>query len=208
MMLPAMAQKIDKTTVKRFSLGADFFTDILMDKPDDIKIRAINQGGGIFGMYNFPIAESNFSFAIGAGFSVHNVYSDSRIADFRADTIRFIKINDTIDYRRSKLGITYLDIPMEFRLKTDKKFRLAIGFKAGLLVDAKTKYKGVDENDEKFILKEKQVAQLEKWRFGPTIRVGYDWINIMGFFSLSQYFQKDRGPEFYPVSIGITLLPF
>ena len=206
--LPAMSQKIDRSTVRRFSLGTDLFTDILMNKPEGMDIRTINQGAGIFGMYNFPIGESDFSFAIGAGITCHNIYSDSRIEDFRADTIVFVRIPDSIDYSRSKLGLTYLDFPMEFRLKTEQKFRMSVGFKVGVLIDAKTKFKGENEAGDKYIIKEKQVAQLEKWRYGPTIRIGYDWINVVGFFSLSQFFQENLGPEYYPVSVGITLMPF
>jgi hypothetical protein len=205
---PAAAQKIDESTIKRFSIGADFFTDIWLDKPDSMDIRAINQGVNVFGMYNFPFGESNVSFAIGLGLGFHNLYSDTRIENFRADTILFVPINDTIDYRKSKLGLSFFDIPLEIRLKTEKKFRFAVGFKIGYLMDGKTKYKAEGEDGKPYIIKEKQVAQLEKWRFGPTIRIGYDWINVMGYFNVTQIFKRDRGPDLYPISVGITLLPF
>jgi hypothetical protein len=97
---------------------------------------------------------------------------------------------------------------LEIRLKTEKKFRFAVGFKIGYLMDGKTKYKAEGEDGKPYIIKEKQVAQLEKWRFGPTIRIGYDWINVMGYFNVTQIFKRDRGPDLYPISVGITLLPF
>ena len=199
-----------QTLIKRFSFGADIFTDIWMNQPEGVKVRTINQGANVFGMYNFPIGESNFSFAIGLGMGFHNMYSNSRIEDIRADSINFIPIPDSINYRKSKLGLSYVDLPFEFRLKTKDKVRFGIGFKLGYMIDAKTKYKGDRYYDRAFlIVKQKQVKNVEKWRFGPTIRFGYHWFNLYAYYSLSHIFITGRGPyNLYPISVGITLLPF
>lgn len=208
LLAPATAQKIVETTVKRFSVGTDIFTDIWMNKPEGVKVRTINQGANVFGMYNFPFGESKVSFALGIGMGFNNLYTDSRINDIKADTIVFTPIPDSLDYKKSKLGLSYIDIPFELRIKTDKKFRASVGFKVGYLVDAKTKYKGERPEGGNVIEKEKQVNQLEKWRYGPIIRVGYSWIHVMAYYSLSEIFQGGRGPELYPISVGITLMPF
>jgi len=201
--------KITETTIKRFSFGTDIYTDIWMNTPDNMKARTINQGIFVFGMYNYPFNESNFSFAFGFGVGVHNLYSNTTIEDIRSDSINFIPIPDSINYKKSKLGLTYIDLPLEFRLKTKDKFRAALGFKIGYLVDAKTKYKG-DRPDGKFWTeKQKQVNHVEKWRFGPTIRIGYDWFNLYAYYSVTNLFIVGRGPaNLYPISVGITLLPF
>ena len=52
------------------------------------------------------------------------------------------------------------------------------------------------------------VRNLESIRFGPTLRIGYDWFNISAYYSLSKFFVKDKGPEMYPISVGITFTPF
>jgi hypothetical protein len=208
MFLSGFSQIVSETTVKRFSVGADLFTDIWVNVPENMKVRTIQQGFDVFGMYNFPFGTSNFSFAIGLGFGFHDLYSNNIIQDIRADSIQFIKISDTLSYKKSKLGMTYVDMPLEFRLKTKSKFRAAVGFKVGFLVDAKTKYKG-DRPEGGFIIdKQKQVKGLEKWRFGPTVRVGWDWISVYAYFSVTKLFQGGRGPELYPISVGITFLPF
>jgi hypothetical protein len=201
--------KVAETTIKRFSFGADIFTDIWMNQPEGVKVRTINQGVNVFGMYNYPIGESNFSFAFGFGFGFHNMYSNSRIKDIKADSIEFVKIPDSISYKKSKLGLSYFDVPIEFRLKTKDKVRFAIGFKVGYLIDAKTKYKGNRIDGKQWIEKHKQVDHVEKWRFGPTIRVGFHWFNIFAFYSVTHIFKPGRGPDkLYPISVGITLLPF
>jgi hypothetical protein len=41
-----------------------------------------------------------------------------------------------------------------------------------------------------------------------TARVGYGWLNFFATYSLTPLFESGRGPELYPVSIGMTLLGF
>jgi hypothetical protein len=204
----SQGQKIGQSTIKRFSFGLDYYTDIWLKKPPDISTRAINQGVSVFGMYNYPFGESNVSIAIGLGTGFHNLYTKGQIEDIKADTINFIKIPDSIDYKRYKLGLSYLDIPLEFRLKTSKKFRFAVGVKFGFLLDGKTKYKGNREDGQLVTIKEKQVDNLQRFRFGPTLRVGYDWFNIYAYYQVTKVFEPGRGPDVYPLSVGITLLPF
>ena len=205
----ARSQVVGETTIKRFSVGTDIFSDIWMNQPAGTKARFMQQGASIFGMYNYQFGKSNFSFAFGFGGTFHNFYSNATIPDIKADTISFVAIPDSVNYRKSKLGLTYLDIPFEFRLKTVKKFRVSLGFKVGILIDGKTKYKGDRPSDHvAVIIKQKPVEQLEKWRYGPTIRIGYDWFNLYAYYSLSKVFQKYQGPDMYPISVGITFLPF
>ena len=81
-----MAQSIRETAIKRFSVGADIFTDIWMNHPPgDVGVRTINQGANVFGMYNYPLGESNFHFAFGIGMGFHNFYTKGPIEDIRAD---------------------------------------------------------------------------------------------------------------------------
>ncbi|HOX76938.1 MAG TPA: porin family protein [Bacteroidales bacterium] len=199
---------VGETTIRRVSVGVELFQDFWMNKPEGIDVRAINQGGGAFVMYNAPLGKSPLTFSIGAGLGFHNLYSNSLIDDIKADTITFSPINDTIDYKRSKLGLTYLDFPIELRLVTKDKFRVAVGVKLGYLLDAKTKYKGENAAGDLVTIKTRKVDQIDKFRFGPTLRIGYDWFQVMGYFSVTQIFEKGLGPEVYPISVGITLMPF
>lgn len=208
MISTSYGQKIGQSTIKRFSFGLDFYTDIWLKKPPGIKTRAINQGISVFGMYNYMFGESNFSIAIGVGTGFHNMYTKGKIEDIKADTILFVPIPDSIDYKRYKLGLSYFDIPLEFRFKTDKKFRLAIGAKFGFLLDGKTKYRGNREDGHLVTQKEKAVDNLQRFRFGPTFRIGYDWFNLYAYYQITKVFEPGRGPDIYPLSIGITLLPF
>ena len=204
------AQKVIETTYKKFDLGLGFFTDIWQDLPEGTDARTINQGFLLNLMYNHRFGESGVSLAIGIGTSFHNLYSNTFIPDIKADSIVFETIGDSIDYKKSKIQASYFDIPFEFRYRSKKGFRMAIGFKAGFLYDSKIKYKGerLSNDGIQVKYKEKKVEQLETIQYGPTFRIGYKWINVFGYFALSKFFQEDKGPQVYPISVGIALIPY
>ena len=194
---------------KNFGVKIDVFSDIWMETPTNINLKSINRGCDIYGMYDFPIKKSNFSFAFGFGLGMHNMYSNA-IAGVYNDSTIFGIIPDSISYKKSKISVTYLDLPIEFRIKTNNKFTFSAGFKIGYLINKHSKYKGKDLSGSNFDVTQKttDVRNLESIRFGPTLRIGYDWFNISAYYSLSKFFVKDKGPEMYPISVGITFTPF
>ena len=199
---------ISQSTVKRVSVGADIFQDFWLNKPDNMDGRAINLGAGAYFTYSIPFGSSPVSFALGAGVSWHNLYSDTRILNIKADTIVFTPIADTIDYKKSKVGVTYLDFPIELRLKTKNNIRASIGIKLSYVIDAKTKYKGDKLTGYQVIQKEKQISNIDKFQFGPQVRIGYTWFHIVCYYSVTQLFEKGKGPDVSPISLGITFMPF
>ncbi len=202
-----LAQKPGGLFSDKFSSGIDVFNDFVMDAPDGVEFRVFNPGVNIYGIHTFPIRESNFAFTVGLGLGIHNLFSNSTLQDTSGVSF-FEPIPDDVDYNKSKLTLTYLDVPAELRFKTDGGFKVALGFKFGVLINAHTKYKGEDENGDKTKIKRSMLSGMETWRYGPTFRIGYKWANLTGFYSISKVFEKNNGPEIYPLSVGISLRPF
>jgi hypothetical protein len=207
-----------ESTIRKFNIGVGIHTDIWMDLPSGADTRTINQGAQVNGLYSYRINESSVYIAGGVGFGFHNLYSNSYIPDVKADSISMLQIPDNIAYKKSKIALGYFDIPLEFRIKTRKHFRVALGFKAGFLINAHTKYKG-----NRFVVgsnglattdgaevkeKEKDISQVETWRYGPTFRIGYKWFNVTVYYQLSKVFKVDKGPQVYPISVGIAVIPY
>ncbi len=193
---------------EKFTTGIDIFNDIVLDEPDGVEFRGFNPGVNIYGMYNYPIPNSRLSLAIGLGLGMHNLHSNAALMD-TSNVSFFTPYADGVDYKINKLQLTYVDIPAEFRFKSEKGFRFAIGVKAGFMLSAHTKYKGDNPAGGRDIkIKEGKLPNLENWRYGPTVQIGYKWINFMGFYSLSTIFDETAGPAIYPVSFGIALRPF
>jgi len=205
------AQVVNASAKKRISIGAGLFTDIWMNVPAGMKTRTINQGVNVYGTYNMPFGKSNFSFAIGLGISIHNLYWNYRYQGDSA-SFQFVKIEPTVAYKRSKVTLPYLEIPLEFRFKAKNKFAMGIGFKIGYMVYGQAKYVGDDylfktTNLLKYSVKD--IKNVENFAYGPTLRVGYKWFHLNAYYALAGIFQKGNGrPEMYPISVGFVLLPF
>lgn len=204
------AQVVNESTKKRISIGVGAFTDFWLNTPDGMKTRTINQGINVFGTYNLPLGKSNFSFAIGLSISIHNLYWNYR---FQADSLnfQFVKIEDDLGYNRSKLTLPYVEIPIEFRLKTKSKFSMGVGFKVGYMVYAHAKWVGDDylfNSNNTLKASFKDIKNLEKFAYGPTLRFGYRWFHVTGYYSLSSIFQKGTKVDMYPISVGFVLMPF
>lgn len=210
----AFAQPVAETTMKKISVGYDLYTSIWMDMPTGIKTRTINQGANVFVMYNHLMGNKGFSFAGGLGVSSENLYlKNAYVPNVKADVIEFTPVPSGVKLKRSKVNVTYIDIPVEMRFVTENKMRFTLGMKFGFLIDSKTKMKG-DAFDEDGTLgygtkeKHKDMSQLESTRFGVQARVGYKWVHLYGYYSLNKLFVANKGPETYPISIGITFMPF
>lgn len=208
------AQPVAESTMKKISVGYDVYTSIWMDMPTGIKTRTINQGANVFLMYNHIMGEKGFSFAGGVGISSENLYlKDAYVPNVKLDSISFEKLPNGVDLKRSKLNVTYVDIPIEIRYVTDNKMRFTLGMKFGFAIDSKTKIKG-DAFDSEGTLgwgtkeKHKDVNQLESTRFGVQARIGYKWVHFYGYYSLNKVFKADKGPQMYPISLGVTFMPF
>jgi hypothetical protein len=193
----------------------NLYTDIWQNVPDSIKNRTINQGMSVAGMYNIKMGKGNLSFAFGLGVSSHNFYSNGLLGlDTNLSCVLYpipSEVNGkAIHYQVNKLSVTYLQIPIEFRFKTASKFRFALGFNFGFRFDVHTKYRGDNYNnaDGGIFVKTKKIANLEKMNYTISARIGYKWAILNASYSLNSMFKKDTGPQLYPISIGLTAIPF
>ena len=74
----SFGQPVDVSTRKKVSAVFDLFNDFYVDVPDSIDNKFFNLGVNLDLLYDFQIAESNFSFAIGVGLGSHNFYKIGR----------------------------------------------------------------------------------------------------------------------------------
>jgi hypothetical protein len=146
--------------------------------------------------------------------------------EFTTKTV-FSKLPSTIGtteikVKNNKMTMVYVEVPLEFRFRTKNegwKFKFALGFKVGYLLSSHTKYNGNDINynyatqswdlhsDNTLKIKTYKVPNIETYRMGPTLRIGWGWVNISASYSLTKLFKKDKGQDMYPISVGLTITP-
>ncbi len=188
--------------------------------PENVKIGGIGRGFSAHISYDFPISNSNFSFAAGIGISTSNIYFKDQILvlNENIDSLRFMDVDTaTIGatgrkedfYKKSKFNYTYVDLPLEFRyyhnkVNRNKGFKMSVGMKIGLLVGAHTKVKHALAGP---VITEKVNTRryLQSWRFAPTARIGWGNFSVFAAYHISPLFNPGEGPEVFPYSIGISI---
>ncbi len=205
------AQSLSESAMKKVTIGLDIFSDIWNNAPTNVDIRSINPSANTYITYNLTVGKSkSLTFGIGLGIGNHNMYSNNGIIEsVKGDTIRYIPINPALSMKRSKLSVTYLEVPLELRFKSQKGFKISLGFKLGYLIDSKEKYVGnTKANGALQVVKRKRISQLNTFSYSPTFRVGYKSFNLYVSYALGPVFRVGHGPQLHPLSLGITLTPF
>jgi len=186
--------------------------------PADFKLGGFNRGINVYFMYDLVLDKKkkhpHFSIAPGIGVGSENYYFKSFGMSWRNDSVtRFYPLGDSITSKKSKLNMTYIDIPIEFRYrskpnaKTGMSWKLAVGFKVGFLVGSKWKYKGEELNNSNINVKIKDVGvgNMSKFRYGPMIRGGYGPASLFCYYSVGSAFTTGKGPKFNPIVFGISI---
>ena len=198
----------------------DFTYDMLLNTPDSVSTKGFSRGFNVYFMYDVVLGKSRFSVAPGLGLGTNNYFHNNNITSDSLGTY-FTKISDNIDSKKNKINLTYVDIPVEFRFRSkpnakNNSWKLAAGIKAGIIIQSKWKYKGEEIRAEKLDnpsfasgsevkFKEFNIENLNRFRYGLTLRGGYGMWNAFIYYSLSDLFEDGRGPRMTPLSFGISI---
>jgi hypothetical protein len=187
------------------TLPSDYeFMDLRYEKSIAVNFNFLQQ--------NFSIVENRLGLVSGLGISYNNYrFSDSRMVPIRTpDGIEQLEPNPDFGYRKSKLTLMYLNVPllMEFQVPRASHrpgFHLSGGINAGLRLRSHTKQvyssngrRNKDKNFDDF--------HLNPFRIDATARIGWGRINLFGTYSLNTLFKDDKGPELHPFSVGMRLI--
>lgn len=116
------------------------------------------------------------------------------------------------DIKKSKLTTMYLTVPLllEFQIPVKYKSRrvhLSAGLVGGLRIGSHTKVK-YKSNGNSHKEKDHDDFDLKTFRYAAQTRIGYRSLNLFASYGLTDLFEKNKGPELVPFTIGITLLTF
>ncbi len=178
-------------------------------------VKWFSRSYGIYFMYDIILKKSRFSLAPGLGFGISNVFTSKGLVEDSVSTY-FTNFKDAYGVendavKKHKLVTSFIDVPVELRFrakpnKHNKSFKVAVGFKAGVLFDSHTKLKYTTATrDKPRVEKVKNYADLNRFRYGPTFRIGYGAFNVFGFYNLGEVF-KDGGPAgIHPYTVGFSI---
>lgn len=185
--------------------------------PDSINTNGFPISVNMYFMFDFPFkSNQRLSVGIGAGVASDNIYFDKTYVGIKdpTPTLRFVDQSDTTHFKKNKLTTAYLEAPLELRYSSNpetpnKTFKVALGIKAGLLVDARLKQKNLQTARGTTLIEyvEKQSSKrfFNSSRFVGTVRVGYGVFSVFGTYQLNSLFKEGLGPNVQPYAIGLTL---
>ena len=175
-----------------------------------------------------------FGMVTGLGINWNN-YRFSKDTRLNADSSELIGyIDKGINIRKTKLTNLYLNIPLLFEFQTNSwhkknSFHFGLGMVMGVRLSSHTK-KYYDERNKEFditkynpatgkyetlftavspdnsIVKNFDDFYMNPFKWDATVRIGWGFINLFATYSVNTMFKKDKGPELYPWTIGITFV--
>ncbi len=174
------------------------FLELDMNKSWKVGINFLEQSVNLVG--------NQFGIVTGLGLQFINYRFDNDVV-ISGDSAQIFGFHSTnFDYDKSKLVVNYLVAPLlfEFQTRQSNNFHLAAGGIFGLRIGSHTKRLYFEDGGRK-TPKTRDDFHLNPLKYEATVRVGWGSLTIYGTYTLSELFQKNRGPELYPFSVGIAL---
>lgn len=172
--------------------------------------KSINVGINFF-QYSFGLQRKrdNFGLVTGLGLNISN-YRLSNPYLLKRDAVTGNTVGEAIvgrDIKKNKLVTSSFEIPLllEYQFPNgckSKRFFLSAGGFAGVNVGSHTKTVFADSNHK---YKERPDLNLNLLQYGLMARMGIGKLSLYSRYQYSTLFEKDKGPELYPFSVGITL---
>ncbi len=117
--------------------------------------------------------------------------------------------DSAISYTKNKLRLFWVSVPLMIELNSsnkdsNKSFHVGGGVLLSYLVGSKTKQE-YEMNGYEVKIKKKDDYNLAPFRYCATVRAGYGNFTLFANYALSELFQKGRGPQLYPFSVGVNI---
>jgi Outer membrane protein beta-barrel domain len=185
--------------------------------PDSINTKGFPRTLNAYFLFDFPFKSNpKISVAIGAGVGTDNIFFDKTYVGIKdiTPTLEFHDQSDTTHFKKNKLATAYLEAPLELRFNSNpenpnKGVKVALGIKAGVLVNAhikqKTEQSASGATLNAYTEKQSSKRFFNSSRFAGTARIGYGVFSVFGTYQINALFKEGLGPDVRPFTIGLTL---
>jgi len=167
-----------------------------------------------FAQSTTPIIKDRLAMVGGLGFEFNHYRFQDENNIQRSETTGDIEerlLTDLADIRKSKFNAAYLTVPAILELQLGKgnskdRYYLSFGVVGARKIASKVKVVYGEKGERKKMVEKGVDLNLNPWRLSLTARTGYkDFFDFFASYSLTRIFEKDKGPELYPVSFGLRM---
>ncbi|MCF6366378.1 MAG: outer membrane beta-barrel protein [Bacteroidales bacterium] len=162
---------------------------------------------------NIPISKYHFGIATGTGiqWSSLNLEQDIYLYEGENNIIAAEVINtDNIKVKKNKLNVAYIKVPLILEYQVPVKGK-KLYFNAGIFGSIRgwSKQRLVYFIDgRKYKDKIVDNFQLSAFRYGFSAGAGYGDVGVFVEYSMTPLFNSGKGPEMYPVMVGLRFIDF
>jgi hypothetical protein len=166
--------------------------------------------------FNLNIAEFNkgiigehVRFMTGLGFRFNRYAFKNASYTLTQNETEIFAIKDSLrDFYKNYLNTSYLTIPAYLTFVTNKdpehSFHLSIGVVGSVRLGSRTKQRFVMNGEKEKEIK-RDTYHLNPFMLDYSMRIGYGDFTAYANYSITQLFEKNKGPEFYPFSFGVSM---
>jgi hypothetical protein len=159
-----------------------------------------------FAEFAFKNEQKTVALVTGMGFNMVNLRLDQSVS-ITKDPVSSLIIPKILEgeVKKSKLYLAYLTIPMILEIVTPLKMKsspltLGAGVIGGLNVGSHTKVKYQNGKE-----KERRNFNINPLKYELTGRLGMGDIALFANYCMTPVFKENKGPEVYPLTVGIML---
>lgn len=194
-------------------VNADFKTSL------DTADRNFELNAGASWVYSLNFLEFNIPFGknlglvTGMGSTWNNYRLRNNVNLYENDEGILVAENETVkSYYKNTINTWTFSVPLIFEFQipvAHKKPGIFCGI--GVVGSAKVLSWGKQNyymDGDRIKIDKRSDYLINTFRYGLTARVGFKYLKLFANYDLVQLFQEDRGPEVYPVSVGLTLISF
>ena len=161
----------------------------LANKPKSLSQNGFSSGVSIGFLRDMPISKNRkTAIAVGLGLGFQKFFQNLKIS--KQNQIYCYEFVDFSQFNKNKIEQFLIEVPIELRWRNSTPtnhsfFRVHTGFKVGYLFFNKTKYIG------DFVATTFNNPDFNKLQYGPYVSVGYNTINLYGYYGLSSVFKQN-----------------
>lgn len=173
-------------------------------------LKSMNWNLNLF-EHDFHIYKNYVNLVTGIGFGF-NTYQFKNKTTLNADSsFTYFAYDSAVSYNKNKLKMSYVQMPLMLEFNTSrhagKAFHVAVGVLAGYKLTSKTK-QSFTINGYNYHVEKKDDYNINPFKADATVRIGYGAFTLYGTYSLTTLFEKNKGPELYPFTVGVRVVPF
>lgn len=161
--------------------------------------------------YYIPVVQEKIGFSTGLGFEFNSYDLDRDYSIFSNKDTTVGIADDSKNIEKNKFRSTMLNLPIMLETNIGKtaknSFHLAVGGMASYRLGSKTK-QIFSQNGSDYKVKNRTDFNMNPFRFSAVARIGYGDFTLFAAYSLTPLFEKDKGPELYPFTVGLSLVSF